>query len=551
MIISEDILKRIERNTRYPSSARDGLYAFLDSGKKIGLASTSEGHLEVAVHGPRLPFGSLHTERLYPVFQSDGVYGISSWSMITSTGLAVGVGAGSGQVTSSGNRLVASTGTTALSFASLQSRKRLRYRAGQGVVGRFAGFFESPVNNSILVAGFGTSESTIAFGYNSGVFGILYSTGGVREIHTFTVTVASTATNNYNVTLPNGQVVNVPATNNASTTQTAYEISLGTFPGWTAEARGNTVIFLANSGGNKSGSFSLDQTGAGVKAAGTDAETVAGAASNDVWIPQTQWNGDRLDGSGDDRNPSGFNINPLKFNIYQIGVQYLGAGPITFQVEVTYPNGNNPEFVTVHTIKYPNTETIVSLSQPAFPFLMAAYSAGSTTDAKVHVSSFAGFNEGEILHLGPRVSYDRDGSVITSSTTVYKPLLTVRNDLVFAGRANQTVIKLIDMAASAKGNANAQTKFYLVRNPVLSGPVNFTAVGGGSSAYWDIAATGMTAPSQSQKIWSGSVVESSNIDHSFVDTDITLQPGESICLCVKSVSATADCVGTLNTREDQ
>lgn len=518
---------------------------------------TPEGHVEVAVHAPRNPFGSVHTELLTPIFQSDGVYGVNTASMITSTGLAVGTGSGSGSVTGVSNKLVCSTGTTQYSFASLQSRRRLRYRAGQGVVGRFAGFFTGAVSNAILVAGFGTAETTLAFGYNGTRFGILYSTGGVREIHTFTVTTASKATNAYVVTLPNTATVTVnTATNNGSTTQTAYEISQGNFPGWSAMAVGATVVFLADSSGNKSGSFSLAQTGAATPAAGTDAETLAGVATTDTWYYQTPqagdsvgqqyFNGDPLDGTG----PSGFTIDPTKGNVYQIGIQYLGFGTITFQVETPTTNGNNADFVTCLTINYPNTSTSVSMSQPSFPFLMAAYSTGSTTNCSVSIGSFAGFNEGEALNLGPRISYDRD-TVVTSSTTVFKPFFTVMNSLVFNGRANQSVIKLLDVSGSANGNANAQTKFYLVRNPVLSGPVNFSAVGSKSSAIWDFAATGMTAPVQQDKQWSRPITQSGEFEYSFSDREITLQPGESITVCLKSIAATADCLAAMNTREDQ
>lgn len=79
----------------------------------------------------------------------------------------------------------------------------------------------------------------------------------------------------------------IRATNNSSTTQTAYEIAQGTFPGWEAQAKGATVIFTANSNGNKSGSFSLAQTGAATPAAGSDAETLAGVASTDTDIVYT------------------------------------------------------------------------------------------------------------------------------------------------------------------------------------------------------------------------------------------------------------------------
>lgn len=520
-----------------------------DGGVLKALAVTPEGHLEAAIHAPRLPFGSLHAEKLHPVFQSDGVYGVNSFTMLTSTGLSVGTGANSGSATNSGNLLVVSTGTTQYSFASLQSRRRLRYRAGQGVIGRFAGFFTGAVDSCTLVAGFGTSESTLAFGYNGTSFGILHSTGGVRELHTFTVSTASTATNDYVVTLPNGSTVNVTATNNSSTTQTAYEISRGTFPGWKAAARGATVIFLSDSAGPITGSFSLAQTGAGVPAAGSDAETTAGVLASNTWYPQSTWNGDVLDGSGSASNPSGATLDPTKGNVYQINVQYLGFGSISFEIEVAH-SGNNPAWVVVHTLRFPNTLTATSMSQPSFPFLMAAYSAGSTTNASVSIGSFAGFNEGEALNLGPRISYQRD-AMVTSSTTVYTPLFTVRNGYTFASRANQTVVRLLDVSGCARGNSTATTKFYLVRNAALTGPVNFTAVGGSSSCYQDVAATGMSTPSASSIVWTRAVTQSGDFEYAFSDREITLQPGESITLCVKSLTATADCTGSLNSREDQ
>lgn len=206
---------------------REGVFIGDPADGSLRAGVTADKGLQVSVIGPRLPFGSVHTESLKPIFQTDGVYGINSFTMVTSTGLAVGTGASSGSVTSSGNLLTCATGTTQFSFASLQSRRRLRYRPGQGVVVRFTGLFSTPAANAYQVIGCGTAETTLAFGYNGTSFGILYSTGGVREVHTLTITTASTATNDYVVTLPNTATVNIAATNNGSTVKTAYEISQG------------------------------------------------------------------------------------------------------------------------------------------------------------------------------------------------------------------------------------------------------------------------------------------------------------------------------------
>lgn len=516
-----------------------------DNGTYTDLNATPEGHLEVAVHDPRLPFGSIHAEGLTPVFQTDGVYGINTQQIIQTVGLSVGTGSGSGSNSTSGNRLICSTGTTQYSFATMQSRRRLRYRPGQGLVGRFAGYFTSGVASSIQVLGFGSAEAGYFFGYNGTSFGILHSTGGVREIHTFTVTTASTATNDYVVTLPNGDTVNVTATNNSSTARTAYEIAQGTFTGWSAEAVGSTVVFLANSVGNKTGSFSLAQTGAATPAAGSDAETLAGVASTDTWYPQTSWNGDKLDGTG----PTGITLDPTKGNVFQIGIQYLGFGSVEFKIEVTPDNSNNPVFVTVHAIKFPNTLTEVHTSQPSFPFTMAAYSAGSTTNISVSVGSFGGFIEGRVVPIGPRQTY-YNNTAITSSTSAYTPLFTIRNGSVFKSRANQSVVKLLNVGGAAKSN-NGLTTYFLIRNATLGGTPSFASWATTSSTFVDTAATSCTFSTNSQVLWVGSLSESGNFNYGFTDREITLQPGESVTLAVRSVSATATCIGSLNTREDQ
>lgn len=501
--------------------------------------------LPVEMTGSRLPFGSVHTESLTPVFQADAVYGVNAFLNTTRTGLAVGIGAGSGSVTGTANVFKASTGTTQYSFASMQSRRRLRYRPGQGVVGRFAGLFSAPVANSYLVAGFGTAESGFFFGYNGTSFGVLHSTGGLRDLHTLTITTPSTATNDYAITLTTGQVVTVTATNNNNATQTAHEIARGTYPGWSVEAQGSTVIFLSNSASNVVGPITLAQPGAATPAAATNVETTAGAAPTDTWIPQASWNGDKLDGTG----PSGITLDPTKGNVFQIGMQYLGFGVVTFSIEVASA-GVAPRFVPVHTLNFPNTRTTPHQSQPSFPFTMAAYSAGSTTDVSLSVGSYAGFVEGEIRNIGPRMSYGVT-SAVTSSTSAYTPLFTIRNSYVFNGRPNQSVVKLLDIHGAAK-STNGLTTFYLIRNATLSaGTVNWQQFDTASSTYWDRGATACTIGSDARVIWSGITAESDSFNVALEDTEITLQPGETLTLAVRSVSATATCVASLNTREDQ
>ena len=69
-------------------------------------------------------------------------------------------------------------------------------------------------------------------------------------------------------------------------------------------------------------------------------------------------------------------------------------------------------------------------------------------------------------------------------------------------------------------------------------------------AYADSGATAATFSNNNQVIWVGSVSQDGQFTFSFTD-DILLQPGETATLAVRSVTATAVCLGQINTREDQ
>ena len=520
-----------------------------DDGAFKNVKLTQEGHVEVAIQSPRTPFNAVHVENLNPEFQADAVYGINPREIITTIGHSVTPGASSsGAATGANNLFKCATGTTQYSFASIQSRKRLRYRAGQGIVGRFTALWGTPVASSIVVAGLGTSESGFYFGYNGTSFGILHSTGNTREIQTLTVTTASTDINNFQVQLA-GVTTSVTATNNGSTVKTAYEISKGTYPGWKAEARGSTVVFLADSVGNKTGTFSLAQSGAAIAAAGTFAETLAGATTADTWIPQASWNGDKLDGTG----PSAVTLDTTKGNVFQIDIQYLGFGAIVFKVEVC-PNGNNPDFVVVHTIAVPNSRTSVTVNQPSFPFTMAAYSAGSTTDVSVSCGSFAGFIEGEKKLTGPRKTFfvETNGYVGSSASTYY-PLFTIRNDLTHAHngntlRANQSVVYPLSLSCS-HDDATPIT-FYVIRNATLLGTPSFSRYDNESCIYLDTAATTCTFNSGNVQ-FAYTLGQNSGGAYRFED-ELKIQPGETLTLAARAVTGTATYViASLNTREDQ
>lgn len=513
-----------------------------DSGALAYIPVTNEGHIEVAIHGPRLPFGSLHAEKLTPVFQTDAVYGVNSGQVLART-------SGSGTATTSDSEFVCTTGTTIYSQGVLLGRKRLRYRAGQGVVGRFTARYSAPVAYNYQLVGIGHAEDGVYFGYGNTndltdtQFGILYVSRGVREVRTLTVSTGATSASNCTITL-NGTATNVALTAASNIQRTVWEIASATYTGWDAYPEGATVVFVRQSAGTASGTYSF---GAGTTgAAASFAQTKAGVASTDLFIPQSTWNGDKLDGTG----ASGATIDPTKGNVFQIGIQYLGYGSISFEVEVA-TSGNNPEFVVVHTIRAPNTRTSTTFGNPSFPFTMAAYSAGSTTDLAVRCGSFAGFIEGEKRLHGNRFSYFK--TLTTVGDTNLQALFTVLNTRYYGGRTNQAVINMLSASGALKHTSPCI--YYLIKNGALAGNPNFQSLSSNSCSLWDTAATTVTYSTGDQLLWTGHLGDTGELDHHFDMTgfeEFTIQPGEWVTLAARAATGTPSYVtGSLNTREDQ
>lgn len=524
------------------------LHGETDSGEYRKVPVTGEGHLEIALHSPLNPFGSINVENLLPLVQSDAVHGLNTYEMTESTGLSFEAnaptpGTSSGTNVAANNLFTSATGTTQYSFATIQSVLRARYRPGQGLVARFTALWSAPVASSIVVAGVGTSESGFFFGYNGTSFGILHSTGNRREIQTLTISAAATTGGTIIMRL-NGLDYTVTIPTSTTTTRTAYDISKQTYPGWITEQIGSTVIFLANSVGNKAGTFSLTR-GTALVVDGTFAETLAGSTSADTWIPQESWNTDVMDGTG----ASGVTLDKTKGNVFQIGIQYLGFGAIVFQVEAAL-SPNNPTWITVHVIGAQNSRTSVTQTQPTFPFTMAAYSAGSSTNVSVSVGSFAIFLEGQKRLIGPRMTYYREAaSYVGSTAATYYPMITIRNQLVYTGIANQTLVNLLSVAAAHTDNT--VVTIFLIKNATLVGPVNFAPWSTSSATCADVGATTCTFSSNEQIIFAFPIGSGGSDNFGFTD-EIVLQPGETITIAARAVSGTTPFLSvSLNTREDQ
>lgn len=515
---------------------RSIIYGQDDGGNFRAAPVTPEGHQEVAIHDPILPFKSVHTENISKIFQFDAVYQINSQ-------LVQSVLSGSGGAVVENSSFKLTTGTTVASSAVLTSRKRLRYRPGQGSICRFTTLFPQATADFISVAGLGHAEDGYFFATSGTSFGILKSSGGTREVRTLTITTGSSTNENVTVRL-NGTNYSVAVTNSGNIQRTVWEISQGSFGAWYAEPVGATVRFINNSVGLKdSGTYTLT----GSTAVGTFAQTRAGSSNTDTFVAQADWNGDKLDGTGG----SGITLDYKKYNIYQIDMAYLGAGNVDFKVMVTPTSGNNPIWVTCHTIRNTNSLTNVHTGNPSMPFTAAVYSAGSTTDLTMKVGSVMGAIEGEKQLHGNRLTYFAQSNAV--GDTNLKALFTIKNDRYFQGRTNQAVINLMSVSGAIKHTS--PVIYYLIKNGSLTGNPNFAQLTTISPTTWDNAATNVTYSTGEQLLWTGHLGDTGELDHHFnggKNEEVTLQPGEWVTLAAKATTGSPSWVtGSINTREDQ
>lgn len=133
------------------------------------------GHLEMSMQDPISAFGEVSTIEPYPVVQIDFVYGINTYTTISTV-------TGSGQVTSaSGTLLNCQTTAAASSSAQLTSVRYLKYRPGQGAKGLLTAVFTTGAADSKQYAGLFTPSlnNGFGFGYDGTTFGIWYIRDGV------------------------------------------------------------------------------------------------------------------------------------------------------------------------------------------------------------------------------------------------------------------------------------------------------------------------------------------------------------------------------------
>lgn len=390
-------------------------------------------------------FGDIVTSQDIPVIQATGAYEFIPANFRSYTSI-------SGSTIATSKMLVASCGTTAFGYGAIQSFRSINYKAGQGALVRFSGLFSGSASSHWSGIGLVNVSDEFSFGYDGNTFGIWHRYNGVSECRTITVTASSSGSTNLTLTLNTVAYV-IPLTP-GTIAHNCYEIATWLNANqsiWTADQVGNTVIIISQSDGAKSGTYTYSHA----TSTASITQNKAGATKSSTHIPQSQWNGYKVS-----------NLLPTLGNNYAIQFKY-GFGNVRFFIE----NKQTSKYMLVHTIKFANTNTAASVSQPSMLVGWYSASVGSTTDISVRVSECSGFIQG----VSKNIRNPRSVSFTQSVTTVLTNVLTIRNRKTYNFIHNQVELEPIHLSIASESAKNVEIQ--IRTNPTFSGDTNYSTTG--------------------------------------------------------------------------
>lgn len=149
-------------------------------------------------------------------------------------------------------------------------------------------------------------------------------------------------------------------------------------------------------------------------------------------IPQSQWNGDRLNGAGGANNPSGITLDPALDQIFWIDIEWLGVGSVRvgFIIDGIY--------ITCHTFNHANTISTVStdntttyMTTATLPLRCEITNTGSTASPSLMRQICASvISEGGFQLTGsgnPRAASHTLGAPVTlPNDQSFKPVIAIR-----------------------------------------------------------------------------------------------------------------------------
>lgn len=247
----------------------------------------------------------------------------------------------------------------------------------------------------------------------------------------------------------------------------------------------------------------------------------------DTWVPQTQWNGNRMLGNEKFMQT----IDTTKGNVYQIRYQWLGFGQIEFSIE----NNVTGQFVVVHRIRYTNENIVPSVNNPTFPFCAASLNTTNDSNVVVKIGSVGLYIEGIETTAGETRNAIDNTKTLSTETN----LLTIRNRATFASKTNRVLVQPDFLSAASDGTKTATLRIYF--NTTLGGTPSYTDISTNTSVIeYDTAGTTITGGTLVAVF---ELAKNDNFEQAFREFNFLLHPGQAMTFAAESSSSNEVSVG--------
>ena len=266
--------------------------------------------------------------------------------------------------------------------------------------------------------------------------------------------------------------------------------------------------------------------------------SVTGSPSDARTVTQANWNGDKLDGTGN----SGYTLDPSKAQILWMDFEWLGVGSVRCGFII------DGQYIVCHTFNNANEITNVYMTTAILPVRYEIKTVTSAVAASMKaiccsVISEGGFEQTSIDHVARRTT------VLGTIGSTFLPVVSIR---LAAGRTGAVVLP---NRVQVLPTTNQNYEVALIKNPTLTA-ASWTAVPTDSNVEFDVAATATTGGSIVQTDYVTST-GSGGVGNTSAATgyNFDLQLGASIAgvsdiytVAVRTVSGatTGDVVGSLS-----
>ena len=206
---------------------------------------------------------------------------------------------------------------------------------------------------------------------------------------------------------------------------------------------------------------------------------ISGSVSDARTVNQADWNGDKLDGTGD----SGYTLDLTKAQILWMDFEWLGVGSVRCGFII------DGEYIVCHTFENANDITSVYMTTAVLPVryeitnTAATASASSMKQICSSVVSEGGYEQTSIEHVARRTT------TRTSISTTFLPLVSIR---LASTALNAVVLPAKFNVMPTSTGDDFEVVLVKITNPADLTSPTWAAVAGDANVEMDTSATAMT-----------------------------------------------------------